>query len=129
MHGGIDGYSRVPVFLKARNNNRADSVLAAFESAVMKWGLPERVRSDKGGENVLVAEYMLRRRSIDSRPFITGKSVHNQRLVLIVICFIIFISRRTIARGGRYRNSFVRPSVRPSVHNHGCQFVGDGSQN
>eukprot|EP00794_Sanderia_malayensis_P003967 gene3966-4518_t len=55
----IDGYSRIPVFMKCSNNNRADTVLNAFLEAVDHWGLPSRVRSDKGGENVKVAMYML----------------------------------------------------------------------
>ena len=52
IHGGIDGYSRIPVFLKASNNNKASTVLACFLEAVSEFGLPSRVRSDKGGENV-----------------------------------------------------------------------------
>lgn len=59
IHGGIDGYSRKIMFLTASNNNRASTVLRAFISAVQKFGLPIRVRSDKGGENVEVARFML----------------------------------------------------------------------
>ena len=50
-------------------------VLQAFREAVAEFGLPERVRSDKGGENVKVAEFMLMKK----KCFITGRSVHNQR--------------------------------------------------
>ena len=59
IHGGIDGYSRMVVFLQASNNNCADTILRAFRAGVTKFGLPSRVRMDKGGENVLVAQYML----------------------------------------------------------------------
>ena len=81
IHGGIDGFSRLPVFLKVSPNNTARTVLEAFRQAVSCYGLPERVRSDKGGENVLVAEYMLANRGPSS--FIAGRSVHNQRFVTI----------------------------------------------
>ena len=54
--------------------------MRAFMKAVEEYGLPRRVRSDKGSENVLVAEYMFQQRSTESRPFIAGRSVHNQRL-------------------------------------------------
>lgn len=78
IHGGIDGYSRLPVYLKVNNNNRAEIVLQAFREAVTEYGLPERVRSDKGGENVKVAEYMLMNHGFNKKCFITGRSVHNQ---------------------------------------------------
>ncbi|XP_015751229.1 PREDICTED: uncharacterized protein LOC107331191 [Acropora digitifera] len=82
VHGGIDGYSRVPVYLKASSNNRADTVLALFREAVAEFGLPSRVRSDKGGENVDVSTYMLShvRRGPGRGSMLTGKSTHNQRI-------------------------------------------------
>ena len=79
IHGAIGGFSRLPVFIKASDNNRSETVLEAFLQACGEYGIPERVRSDKGGENIKVAEYMLSIKGPDSKCFITGRSVHNQR--------------------------------------------------
>ena len=65
--------------MSVNTNNRAETVLNAFKEAVREFGLPERVRSDKGKENVMVAEYMLMERGVECKPFIAGRSVHNQR--------------------------------------------------
>lgn len=78
IHGGIDGYSRVPVFLKCSSNNRAETVQMYFEEAVQMYGVPIRVRTDKGGENFQIAQYMLSLRGDGS--IIMGRSVHNQRI-------------------------------------------------
>lgn len=82
IHGGIDGYSRMITFLKAATNNRASTVLASFQTAIEEYGLPSRIRTDRGGENVLVSQYMLEHplRGPGRGSVIAGRSVHNQRI-------------------------------------------------
>ena len=48
IHGGVDGFSRLIMYLKVASNNRSDIVLRAFVEAVDKFGLPTSVRMDCG---------------------------------------------------------------------------------
>lgn len=80
LHGCIDGYSRTVIYLHLANNNLASTVRSCFEGGVGRFGLPQRVRSDLGVENFSVARFMLERRGVDRGSFITGRSVHNQRI-------------------------------------------------
>jgi len=78
--GVIDGFSRLPVVIECQNDNKAETVLQSWIKGVEMYGLPSRVRSDKGGETVLVADYMITRRGANRGSMITGKSTHNQRI-------------------------------------------------
>lgn len=82
VHGGIDGFSQIPVYLKCSTNNRAETVKDYFVEAVQEYGLPLRIRCDMGGENVHVAQFMWSQpnRSQDWGTVLMGKSVHNQRI-------------------------------------------------
>ena len=80
IHGGVDGYSRVPVYLTVSPNNRSDSVLNSFLGAVSQYGVPLRVRADHGGENVRVEQFMCEHPHRGPECFIYGRSVHNQRI-------------------------------------------------
>ena len=79
-HGGVDGYSRMIVYLECSDNNKSATVHRLFLVAVDRFGLPSRVRLDFGGENVTVASHMLQRRGTGRSSMITGASTHNQRI-------------------------------------------------
>ncbi|CAB1329517.1 unnamed protein product, partial [Coregonus sp. 'balchen'] len=56
IHGAVDGYSRPLVFLKASDNNRSATVMESFEAAITSYGVPSRVRCDRGGNSGVVRE-------------------------------------------------------------------------
>ena len=80
LHGGIDGYTRLIVYLKASTNNKASTVLQLFQEAVAHYNLPSRVRCDFGLENVDVGRLMLETRGVNRGSILTGPSVRNQRI-------------------------------------------------
>ena len=79
IHGGIDGFSRTVVFLRCADNNRASTVLTAFTNAVQNHGLPERIRTYLGGENVDTWRYMVEQHA-SMNVVVTGSSTHNERI-------------------------------------------------
>ncbi|KMQ88127.1 hypothetical protein RF55_12438, partial [Lasius niger] len=80
IHGCIDGYSRLIIYLKCKTSIQAEPVVTLFAEAVGSYGLPSRVRSDHGYENILVAFLMNTIRGLNRGSHITGKSVQNQRI-------------------------------------------------
>eukprot|EP01038_Epipyxis_sp_PR26KG_P016104 gene16104-21882_t len=80
IHGAIDGFTRACVFLRCSDNNTSHTVINGYMTAIDKYDVPSRIRVDKGGENVLVARFMLQQRGLGRNTVIAGKSVHNQRI-------------------------------------------------
>lgn len=80
MHGGIDGFSRMIVFLQASCNNRSSTVMEQFVQAVDRFGVPSRVRCDHGGENNAVCLFMDVFRGPARGSALRGRSTHNQRI-------------------------------------------------
>ncbi|CAI5672224.1 uncharacterized protein LOC112846667 [Oreochromis niloticus] len=78
VHGAIDGYSRMLMFLQCSSNNRAETVKALFTAAVGQFGRPLHIRTDHGGENAQIWEEM--RASRGESSVLMGSSVHNQRI-------------------------------------------------
>ncbi|KAK7105858.1 uncharacterized protein [Littorina saxatilis] len=110
IHGGIDGYSRCITFLSASDNNRAATVHDLFVQSTKKFGIPSRVRTDRGVENVDVAALMLHHRGEGRGSIIQGTSVHNQRIErswvdlwkdVINVYYCLFYSMgKTVEEGG-----------------------------
>ncbi|CAD6585682.1 MAG: hypothetical protein TREMPRED_004212 [Tremellales sp. Tagirdzhanova-0007] len=73
IHAGIDGKSRLILFIRASNNNRADTVFEASRERVQKHGLPNRVRGDYGGENLRISSAL--------RPFKEQRNAHGMHTV------------------------------------------------
>lgn len=80
VHGSIDGYSRVVVYLACSTNNKAHTVYKLFREATEEFGCPSHVRSDKGGENNMVCHFMVSFHGCGRGSHIAGVSVHNQRI-------------------------------------------------
>jgi len=80
IHGGVDGYSRLITYLKCSNNNCSETVLNNFVQATQMFGIPSRVRTDYGGKNVKVWDFMEQQRGSGRNSYIAGRSVHNTRI-------------------------------------------------
>ncbi|XP_016113255.1 uncharacterized protein [Sinocyclocheilus grahami] len=76
VHGGIDGFRRLVVFLQASNNNRSATVMDQFVNATVQYGVPSRVRCDHGGENNAVCLFM----EVCRGSAMRGRSTHNQKI-------------------------------------------------
>ena len=106
IHGGIDGFSRLIVFLKCSTNNCCETVEECFLSAVEQYEWPSRVRTDNGGENTRVWQLMEERRGVNRGSYIAGTSVHNQRVerlwrdVFCVVCHIFYYLFQTMEDSG-----------------------------
>lgn len=69
--------------IRAGNKNSAPVVLNVFRDAVKEYGLPSRVRGDRGGENRDVAILMIMVRGRNRGSFLWGTLVHSSHLAII----------------------------------------------
>ena len=99
MHACIDGFSRMIIYVSCQTNNLASTVFNLFLDGVSKYGLPKKIRTDHGLENVHVARYMLQQRGTDCGSVLTGRSVHNVRVERLhrdvhsgVLCHMLYFS-------------------------------------
>jgi len=58
--------------LEAHTNNKSSTVLETFLHGVEKFGLPSRVRGDRGGENKDTAVLMIMARGPNRASFMWG---------------------------------------------------------
>jgi hypothetical protein len=79
IHVFIDG-NRTVVFIDANDNNRSTTVERSFLQAIETYGYPINIRTDQGGENVLVWRHMNSHWGSQRKSVIVGSSVHNQRV-------------------------------------------------
>ena len=80
IHHAIDGFSRLVIFCRCSGNNKSTTVFPLFQEAVTKYGMPIHVRTDYGGENVIIWRNMTEFWGEEARSVIVGSSVHNQRI-------------------------------------------------
>ena len=80
IHGCMDGYSRLICFLKCATNNKKETVESLFLQSVERYSWPSRIRTDHGGENILVWQHMMARRGENRGSVLVGSSTHNQRI-------------------------------------------------
>ena len=78
--GAVDGYSRMVPYLFCATNNKAATAFSGFFESTKRFGVPSRVRSDKGGENQQICHFMVSARGPGWGSHIAGSSVHNQHI-------------------------------------------------
>ena len=77
------------MYAALKDNNRADTVLELFMKGVQEFGLPSRVRSDHGLENVGVAQYMLENRGLDRGSMIMEALYTTAALSALIAIFTL----------------------------------------
>lgn len=75
VHGCIDGFSRLMIYMYCCNNKRQATVAAAYRGAIKKYGWPSRCRGDWGKENNEVERMMIAHWGENHRAYLRGKYV------------------------------------------------------
>lgn len=86
IHAAMDGLSHLITYLHCADNNTAETVSTQFINATTGYGIPSRIRTDHGGENIGLWRYMVHHRGEDRSSYIAGTSVHNSRIETMERC-------------------------------------------
>ena len=90
IHGSVDGFSRLIIFLNCSLDNRASTVLNQFQEAVQLFGWPLHVRTDLGGENTGIWRAMTEHHHSDNAvivdPLSTMKELRGCGEILTELC-------------------------------------------
>ena len=78
VHAGVDGFTRLIVFIRCSINNCSSTVPDAFREGLAAYGIPDCIRSDHGGENIMVWRHMLETHGNPSS--VTGRSIPKKRV-------------------------------------------------
>ena len=106
IHGAIDGFSRLIVYLRCSTNNKSNTVKNLFLSVTEQYQWQSRVRTDLGGENVEVWQLMEEERGPNRGSYIAASSVHNQcierlwRDVFCNVCHTFYYTFQTMEQFG-----------------------------
>jgi hypothetical protein len=76
----VVGFSRTVVYIRCFDNNRSSTALQVFCEGVSTFGLPDCVRTDHGGENIKIWQYMMDANTGNAGCVVTGSSTHNERV-------------------------------------------------
>ena len=78
VHGCIDGYSRLIIYLTCCSNKRAATVRRLYHRAVQEYGWPSRTRGDYGTENNDVERMMKAHWGEAHNAFLRGRCALSQ---------------------------------------------------
>lgn len=78
VYGIVDGFTKAIEAMVIVDNNRSETVIRVLHAPRLKWGITACLRTNRGGDNFLAADYLLQIRGDHYHSFIAGKLVHNQ---------------------------------------------------
>ena len=93
IHEAIDGFSRLITFTHCADNNRAETVLGNVMSAIQAYGIPSRIRTDLGGENIEIWRYITHIRGEGRQSYIAGSNTRIEHLWRDVRTCVVSIFR------------------------------------
>lgn len=74
VHGCVDGFSRLMIYMECCNNKQSATVEGIFiQRGVYVYGWPSHVRGDYGKENNGVERRMIHQRGVEHRAYLHGR--------------------------------------------------------